>query len=157
MIQRLPIVTALGLIAASAGAAQEEPRSAGTATAPAAGANVYIFRDYAEPKAWAPTVKIDGRKIASIGMDRYTALRLEPGEHHIKMSWPLLSAQRSAEGRFTVRRGQTYYFEITGTARLAGAGSTPGYMTFLVGSGLVPRGAEARAMIAECCTFKPPR
>ena len=72
--------TAALVMTAAVAAAQtlaEEPPAA-PLTAPGSDANLFIFRDHAEPMLFSPTVKIDDRKVISIGEDRFTATRIAP-------------------------------------------------------------------------------
>jgi len=142
------VMGALALAGASSVLAQDE------AVAPAADANLFVYRDYAEPTAWAPTLKIDGRKLVAIGQNQYTAVHLAPGEYEIQLSWPFLSGQSGKKGSIRIVEGETLYLEVVGTSQYAGGG--PGYMEFLIGSGLTPR-EDASDAIASCCRFKPPK
>jgi hypothetical protein len=114
-----------------------------------ADANLFVYRDYAEPTVWAPTVKIDGRKLVAIGQNQYTAVRLTPGEHRIQLAWPFISGQTGKEGTITIEEGQTLYLEVVGTSQFDG-------IYFYTGSGMARR-EDASAAIAECCKFKPPK
>lgn len=150
MPMRIVVATFAGLLAAAPVLAQDAP-------APAAGeatdANLYVFRDYAEPTAWKPTVRIDGKKVAAIGQNEFTAVRIAPGPHRVTLGWPFLSGQSDAEVGIVVEPGRTLYLEIGGHVRYAG-----GYpdMRFVKGSGFGMRADGARA-IAACCKFRKPQ
>ena len=144
---RTTIAAAAVLLAASPALSQD--------AGPAPDANLFIYRDYAEPTIWAPTVKIDGKKVVALGQNQYTAIRLAPGEHRISLAWPLLSGQSGKAGKIIVAEGKPMYLELVGTSRVSGFNSN-GY-TFLMGSGLELRGDSAADAIAKCCKFKPPK
>jgi hypothetical protein len=137
------------LLAAASPALPEDNEPAAN---PPVDANLFVYRDYAEPTAWAPTVKIDGKKLVAIGQNQYTAVRLEQGEHDIQLAWPIFSGQNGKKGRITIAEGRVLYLEVVGTSRVSGGGY--GYTEFLMGSGF--RGHEdASTAITECCKFKP--
>ena len=117
-------------------------------------ANLVIFRVHAEPTVWSSAVKIDGKKMISIGQKKYTAIHLDPGQHHVTLSWPLLAAQRSAAIDLDLSDGNVHYLEITGIIRLLGAGPGP-YLRWQEGSSIqeIEPGAGSKA-VTECCTFK---
>ncbi len=144
---RMFAMTALTAVALSAGAA------AGEALGPSENANLIIYRDYAQPTAFAATVKVDGRKVAALTNRRYTALRVAPGPHTVTLHWPFVSGQSGAKLDVTVAEGQRHYLAVTGISQFAGISF--GTMHFNTGSGL----AEVKAEIAEgavtaCCVFK---
>lgn len=115
-------------------------------------ANFIIYREYAEPTVWSPTIKIDGRKLAALGNRRYTATHLEPGTYSVKLVWPLLSGQRGKEIEVTIKEGETRYFEIVGISQVSGVGYQVIYFT--VGSGIAEiEPAFAKAAIQQCCKF----
>ena len=131
------------------------PASA-AATGPAPDANLFIYRDHAEPTVWKPTVKIDGRKVIALGEDRYTAIRVAPGPHKVELSWPVFSGQKGGGMTFTMGSDEIHYLEVVGTSRYAGG---YGYMmNFKMGSGIGDaRPAHAKATIAACCKYDTPK
>lgn len=52
---------------------------------------LYIFRKYAEPTAWQPTVHIDGYEIASFPQEGFTFVAVSPTTHRIESTWPMLA------------------------------------------------------------------
>ncbi|GGZ12064.1 hypothetical protein GCM10011614_28960 [Novosphingobium colocasiae] len=124
------------------------------ASAIPADANLIVYRKYAEPTAWMPTVKIDGVKIAAVPNRHFVATKVALGAHKVALSWPLLSGQRNAEMDFTVVAEERQFFEVTGTSRVSGGGA--GYLTFNMGSGIAQVKADyAEKTIQECCRLKP--
>ena len=144
---RIAVVIAV-LLAAAPALAQD------TKTIPA-DANLVVYRDYAEPTAWAPTLKIDDKKVAALGQNEFTAVHLAPGSHSISLAWPIFSGQSGKTGTITIEDGKTIYLELTGQSRYAGGGY--GTMQFLMGSGLEPRNGMAFGPNSKCCKFKPPK
>jgi hypothetical protein len=123
--------------------------------APAGSENVFIFRAYAEPTLWTTTLKIDGRNVAPLKQNSFTAVPVEAGPHKFKLAWPLLSAQSNAELQIDIEPGKTYYFAVIGAA---GLDHVEGNIIYVRdGSGFVAiepeRGAPA---IQACCTFTAP-
>ncbi len=115
------------------------------------GANVIVYRFYAEPTAWAATVKIDGEKLAAIGNKKWTAVKLEPGTYEFRTSWPIFSGQSGGRHELTVEEGETYFLEIRGVSRSDG-------MYITTGSGIGEyTGPRPYERIAGCCSFKEPR
>ena len=112
------------------------------------GANVIIFRQYAEPTAWVTTIKIDGKKLGSLGNGKWTAISLEPGAYEIKTSWSLLSGQRGGKYKLKVEEGKTHFLEIVGRSRYDG-------MYYSMGSGIgeLPRD-NGFSRVGACCEFK---
>lgn len=149
----------IALIGSSAAPAfaQEVQAPATSAAAPAADANVFLIRAYAEPTLWSSTVKIDGRPVASLGQGAYTAVRLAPGAHRLKLNWPLLAAQANAEVSVLIEPEKTYYFLVLGQAGPSRADQDD--VTYIrSGSGFAALPAyRGPSMIEACCKFQPPR
>ncbi|MBV9931696.1 MAG: DUF2846 domain-containing protein [Alphaproteobacteria bacterium] len=132
-------------------AASAPPAAAAAAAAPPADANLYVYRDHAEPLIFTPSVKVDGRKVAGLAQKQFTALHVAPGNHLIEVDWPFLSRQGSVEAYFTiVDSGPPHYFEIMGTSR------TGVMMRLEMRSELAERPADTGAeRLRACCHFKP--
>lgn len=149
----------IALIGSSAAPAfaQEVPAPTTSATAPAADANVFLIRAYAEPTLWSSTVKIDGRPVASLGQGAYTAVKLKPGAHRMKLSWPLLAAQSNAEVSVLIEPEKTYYFLVLGQAGPRRADQDD--ISYIrSGSGFAALPAYRGPSVVEaCCKFQPPR
>lgn len=140
------------LLLMSTQAIASDPETADVTTNMPENANFIIYREYAEPTVWSPTIKIDGKKLAALGNRRYTATHLEPGTYSIKLVWPLLSGQRGKEIEVTIKEGETRYFEIVGISQVSGVGYQVIYFT--VGSGIAEiEPAFAKAAIEQCCKF----
>ena len=154
---RLAISTAM-LLSSSLATAQmaSEPIESSTASVlPLAvpdGHNLVIYREYAEPTAWSPTVKVDGVKIIAIPNKHYTSTRVEPGRHRVTLAWPILSSQHGGSMEIEVKDdGIVHYLEVVGVSRYDGF-----YITF--GSGIGEARPEyAAKLISECCRYKAPK
>ena len=115
------------------------------------GANVIIYRLYAEPTAWAATVKIDGRKLAAIGNKKWTAVKLEPGTYEVTTGWSFLSGQSGGSYTLTVEEGKTHFLEIVGQSRYGGT-------YYISGSGIGEfTGPRPYFRVSSCCSFKEPK
>ena len=118
-------------------------------------ANLFIYRSYAEPTAWAATVKIDDRKLAAVGNKRWTAVKLAPGTYTVTTGWSFLSAQSGEHYQLTVEAGKTHILEITGSSQFTGASDAA--LQFQMGSGIAEvSGENALGRVAQCCRFKEP-
>jgi hypothetical protein len=113
---------------------------------------IFIYRAYAQPTAWAPAVRVDGRKIVGISNRSYTAVRVTPGDHIVTLKWPLIAAQGGAKMEVTVEKGKAHFVEVTGVSQYV-----PGvYMR--TGSGIALVQPEyAVAAIKKCCKFQAPK
>lgn len=153
------LITPLALLAViDVAIAQDVAPSTESAPAPAppdmpAGANLVVYRQYAQPTAWMPTVKMDGIKIVALPNRHYTAAKVPPGKHKVTLSWPLLSGQHNATMEIDVVEGSRHYVEVTGISQYAGGGF--GVMYFNMGSGIAEvRPEHAEKTLATCCKFK---
>jgi hypothetical protein len=145
-MKRAGLAGALLLAVAAPALSKDEP------AVPPADANLFVYRGYAEPTVWAPTIKIDGKKLVAVGQNQYTAVHLAPGEYQIQLAWPFISGQQGKKGTITITEGETLYLEVVGVSQVASAGF--GYTEYLLGSGLTEH-EDASAAIAACCKFKP--
>jgi len=145
---------ALGLIV-MLGASPAPAQISAQAAAPTGSENVFIFRAYAEPTLWSTTLKIDGRNVATLKQNSFTAIQVAAGAHKLKLGWPLLSAQNNAELQVDIEPDKTYYFAIIGAA---GIDHVEGNIIYVRdGSGFVPVEPEKGApAIQACCTFTAP-
>jgi hypothetical protein len=75
---------------------------------------LYIFRDYAEPTAFAAHLKIDNLNAASLNQQGFTWVYLEPGIHKFKYSWNFMSGMPTVEFENTFEAGKVYAFQMSG-------------------------------------------
>jgi hypothetical protein len=87
----------------------------GLAQAPDA-ATLIVFRDYAEPVLFAPTVVVNGEPVGKLGQKRLIALALPAGQHRIEIRWPMLAMQPPARATVTLRVGAHHYLELSAAA-----------------------------------------
>ncbi len=113
---------------------------------------IFVYRAYAQPTAWAPAVKLDGRKMIGISNRSYTAFKAKPGDHVITLSWPIIAAQGGAKMEVTVEKGKASFIEVTGVSQYV-----PG-VYIRTGSGIALVEPEhAVPAIKKCCMYKPPK
>ena len=113
----------------------------GMAQAPDA-ATLIVFRDYAEPVLFAPTVLVNGKPVGKLGQKRLLALALPPGPHRVEVRWPMLAMQRAARVTVTPRPGAHHYLELSAAAA---AGIDRG------SSALVEHGLAGGEKAIGCC------
>ena len=142
----------ISILAAAAAAPSAAGPSAAAAIEPPADANLFVYRDHAEPLLFTPTVKVDGRKVAGLGQKQFTALRLPPGDHVVEVNWPIFARQLPAMAQVKiVEGGAPHYLEIMATSRYA-------FGRAEISSGLDDQSADlGAARLRACCHFKPPR
>jgi hypothetical protein len=104
--------------------------------APAA---LIIYREYAEPVLFAPTLLLDGVAAGRLGQRRVMAIAVPPGEHRLELRWPMLAGQKAARIRLTVRPGSQRFVEVKALAGFGG------------GSALVEQQPEVGAEAAARC------
>ncbi|MCW3797796.1 hypothetical protein OMW55_08265 [Sphingomonas sp. BN140010] len=119
----MPVLTALLLAAASV-------RSDAT---------LIVYREYAEPVLFAPTLLIDGMPVARLGQKRALAVALPAGEHRLELRWPMLASQKTARLQLTLAPGSERYIELNALAGFGG------------GSALVEQAADVgEQALARC-------
>jgi hypothetical protein len=156
----MKIQTKLGILlliaGATMGAAPKAPVVVETikpsATVEGEDGMVFIYREYAQPTAWSPTVKIDGRKVVAIRNRHYTAVRVKPGDHVVSLTWPIIAAQGGAKMEVTVEKGKAHFVEVTGVSQYV-----PG-VYIRTGSGIALVAPDHAVLtIEKCCKFSPPK
>lgn len=75
---------------------------------------LYIFRDYAEPTAFAAHLKIDDVEAASLNQQGFTWVYIEPGTHQFKYGWNFLSGMPTVEFENSFEAGKVYAFQMSG-------------------------------------------
>ncbi len=114
--------------------------------------NLVIVREYAEPTAWPANVFINGDKLASLGQKQYLVTRLEPGTHELKISWPVMSGQTTANTQVNIVEGETHYIGLLGSSS---ASSFGGGTQFEMSAGFVKLSTETTpTALAYCCEMK---
>ena len=118
---------------------------------------LYVYREYAEPTAWRPTISIDGKEIVSLPQQGFSWVYVSPGKHTLASKWSFMAGAPPVEFSADYVAGTRYFFEITGTARMTGAGV--GYaggveMHFETTAQVrSPQEQEAIQQLEKCCRF----
>ncbi|WP_114227438.1 MULTISPECIES: hypothetical protein [Sphingomonas] len=133
----MPILSALLFAAALPAAPPALPANAAT---------LVVYRAYAEPILFAPTLVIDDHEFGTLGQKRRLSFALAPGKHVIEAVWPAFSAQRNATLEVRAAPGQQLYVELQGAAAPMRRKGT---------SALVEQDAATGAAALACC--RPPR
>lgn len=149
----------LGLAAPAAGqAAAPLPATSQTLLADQlrpADANLFFYRDYAQPTLWGVTLLVDGVKVISLGQNKYTGVTVAPGEHTIRVKWAGHTGQASGTFNVEVKPGQPMFLEVVGEyGPLQRTGR--GYRYTATSGMLEQDPAAATAAIHTCCKFRAP-
>ena len=126
------------------------------AAAPREGVAVlYVYREYAEPTAWKPTIYVDGKEVVSLPQQGFSWVYLSPGKHTLSSRWPRLAAVPPVEFSADYAAGTRYFFEISGTSRMTGtSGITMHFKTTAQVKSAQER--EAIQQLQKCCRFITP-
>ena len=121
---------------------------------------LYVYREYAEPTAWSPTISVDGKEIVSLPQQGFSWIYLTPGKHTLASKWSFLSSAPPIEFSADYAAGTRYFFEITGTSRLVGTGPSPAGGVALrfrtTAQVKSPQEREAIQQLEKCCRYIPP-
>lgn len=110
---------------------------------------LYIYRQYAEPTAWASYLRVDGNEVASLNQQGFTWVYVNPGLHKMQFGWPALAGMPKVPFERAFEAGKVYAFEMLGSAELSGD-------YFKMVSAVAPIDfAEAQKKMAACCRFVP--
>jgi hypothetical protein len=147
----------LALLLAAGGAAFAEP-PAGAADASAPDANLFVYRDAAQPAACEAELYLDRKPFASLPQHAYTSLTVRPGAHQLEFRWSPACGHGDVTDQIEVEDRRLYYFALTGDARVT-RDPLSGYATNLhETTTLTPvdpdEGVQA---VGACCRFVPPR
>lgn len=113
---------------------------------PANPATLIVYRSYAEPILFAPTLTIDGHEFGTLAQKRRLAFALSPGPHHLEISWPKFAAQRAAELDIVAIPGGRSFVELQALTRFGRQAAA---------SALVEQDEATGAAAISCC--HPPR
>lgn len=118
---------------------------------------LYVYREYAEPTAWSPTISIDGKEVVSLPQQGFSWIYLSPGRHTLASKWSFLAGAPPVEFSADYVAGTRYFFEITGTSRVTGTspGATGGVTIHFKTTAQVrsPQEREAVEQLEKCCRF----
>jgi hypothetical protein len=121
---------------------------------------LYVYREYAEPTAWKPTIYLDGREVVSLPQQGFSWVYVSPGKHTLSSKWPLLAGTPPLEFSAEYVAGSRYFFEITGTSRMTGTspGATGGIKLHFRTTAEMKGSQERDAVVQleKCCRFLSP-
>jgi hypothetical protein len=110
---------------------------------------LYIYRDYAEPTAFAAYLTIDTAKAASLNQQGFTWVYLSPGEHNFRFGWPFIAGMPSVDFKKSLEAGKAYAFQMSGSVTMD---SSNMYAT----SAIAPIDIDAaRNRMKSCCRYVP--
>ena len=84
--------------------------------APTDAATLIVYRAYAEPILFAPTLSVDGKAYGKLGQKRLLAFALSPGRHRLSIEWPPYAAQRGSDLDIVARPGARAFVELRAEA-----------------------------------------
>lgn len=121
---------------------------------------LYVYREYAEPTAWSPTISIDGKEVVSLPQQAFSWIYLSPGKHTLASEWPFIAGAPAVKFPANYVAGTRYFFEIRGTSGVTGTspGARGGTTVHFTTTALVrsPQEREAVRQLEKCCRFIPP-
>lgn len=86
------------------------------APAPADKALLVVFRAHAEPTGLAARIYVGEDEVMRLPQESFGIALVEPGDHPLALEWPPASGTPGWEGNGTWSAGNTYFYELTGTA-----------------------------------------
>jgi hypothetical protein len=124
-----------------------------TANTPPTDANLFIYREKAEPTLIKARIEIDGRVRAKLGNKSYTAFSVSPGVVFVKANWPSEKDESNLPMPVEIKPGIRYYFQLVG--KVESWGSDAARLKFSHNSELQPVSeAEGANKIAACCKYR---
>ena len=104
------ITLVLLLVGCSASQEQQEFNSAMLQkSTPQGMSEVYILRKATPPMAFNTYIMVNGEKLASLPINSYTHLVLDPGEYNIESKWPILAATPKSSITLSLKANQKYF------------------------------------------------
>jgi hypothetical protein len=79
-------------------------------------AMIVVYREYAAPTALAAKIDVDATQIFEVPQHGFAHEIVEPGKHAFALRWPAASGTPGWEGEAEWQSGQTYYYQVRGTA-----------------------------------------
>jgi len=114
--------------------------------APPGLATLIVYRAYAEPILFAPTLSVDGHEYGELGQKRLLAFAVTPGRHRLAVKWPPYAAQYGAEIEIVTAPDQPSFVALEAHTRAFRQSQ---------GSSLIERDVQTGATESRCC--HPPR
>ena len=126
------------------------------APASAPDANLFVFRDKANPAACAAELFLDGKQFAALPQHSYTSLAVRPGIHQLEFRWAPACGHGDVTDQVEVADRRLYYFALSGEAQLTrdplGAFGANLHETTTLTPVDPDEGVQA---VAACCSFRP--
>ena len=119
----------------------------------------YVYREYAEPTAWANNIKINDQKVVSLKQQGFTWFYVPEGSLKFETSWPGMAGMPKKEFDFDSTAGSVYFFEVVGRSRVAGTSMQGNQLitNFSTMTGINNQDAtDAIARLKECCRYVAP-
>jgi hypothetical protein len=116
-------------------------------------ANLFVYRDSAQPAGCAAELLLDGKPFARLAQHRYTSLRVGPGIHQLQFRWPADCGHGDVTNQLKVEERRLYYYALAGDMQVT---RFPGAMNLHETTTLMPvdpdEGVQA---VGACCRFVP--
>ena len=110
---------------------------------------LYIYREYAEPTAFASYLTIDTVKAATLNQQGFTWVYVSPGEHDFRFGWPVIAGMPRVDFKTSLDAGKAYAFQMSGSVTLDGT-------TMHATSAIAPIDIDAaRSRMTSCCRYVP--
>jgi hypothetical protein len=118
MTGKLALAVAIFMLAGCLAAPPKGPQFAEItlATAPADKVRLVVFRAHAEPTGLAARILVGTDEVMRLPQQAFGVAVVEPGDHPFALQWPPASATPGWQGNGNWTAGNTYYYELTGTA-----------------------------------------
>ena len=121
-------------------------------------ANLFVYRDAAQPAACAAELLLDGKSFAALPQHSYTSLTVRPGIHQLEFRWAPACGRGDVTDQIEVADRRLYYFALTGDAAVTrdplGSYATNLHETTTLSPVDPDAGVQA---VAACCRFVPAR
>jgi len=73
-----------------------------------------VYRELVPPVAYTVSVLVNGQRVASLPNDAYTFIRVPPGDHEVRISWPALAMTPGRKTEAAVAAGEHVFVAFTG-------------------------------------------
>lgn len=111
---------------------------------------VVLYRKTVPPVLYSVTATLNGKTLAKLPNKSFVWSYVEPGDHEIKVKWPLLAATPGRSINLNVEAGKYYFLEFGGATNWSGVGVA--YNTHDLNVGAAESGLKD---VKECCKQVP--
>jgi hypothetical protein len=145
------------LAAASGGTAFAAPSPSPSDSISDPDANLFVYRDAAQPAGCLAELFLDGRRFAVLAQHSYTSLAVRPGIHQLQFRWAADCGHGDVTNQVEVEDRRLYYFALAGDTKVTSAQGAGAYALNLhETTSLVPVDPdEGVQTVAACCRFTP--